>query len=144
MLLFPLILAAAIPAVQGGSITKGIPGTRIHSDSSISHRGGSITQVSSDSVYCIKVIKAFLVHLFHSLPCNPAHLICKPSKQAVEKKDWNNVKGAWVCCFYPLFIKLRVLRGLKPISVAIDQRQSLSWTNLQFIIGMTFQLCLHY
>uniref|UniRef100_A0A3Q2YCC0 Nuclear receptor corepressor 2 n=1 Tax=Hippocampus comes TaxID=109280 RepID=A0A3Q2YCC0_HIPCM len=31
-------------AVQGGSITKGIPGTRMHPDSSISFRGGSITQ----------------------------------------------------------------------------------------------------
>ncbi|XP_054630962.1 nuclear receptor corepressor 2 isoform X2 [Dunckerocampus dactyliophorus] len=31
-------------AVQGGSITKGIPGTRMHPDSSISYRGGSITQ----------------------------------------------------------------------------------------------------
>lgn len=36
----------SIPAVQGGSITKGIPGTRMHPDSSISYRGGSITQVS--------------------------------------------------------------------------------------------------
>uniref|UniRef100_A0A665WKI8 Nuclear receptor corepressor 2 n=1 Tax=Echeneis naucrates TaxID=173247 RepID=A0A665WKI8_ECHNA len=34
----------SIPAVQGGSITKGIPGTRMHQDSSISYRGGSITQ----------------------------------------------------------------------------------------------------
>uniref|UniRef100_A0A3Q3GJR7 Nuclear receptor corepressor 2 n=1 Tax=Labrus bergylta TaxID=56723 RepID=A0A3Q3GJR7_9LABR len=34
----------SIPAVQGGSITKGIPGTRMHPDSSISCRGGSITQ----------------------------------------------------------------------------------------------------
>lgn len=39
---------ASIPAVQGGSITKGIPGTRMHQDSSISYRGGSITQVSSE------------------------------------------------------------------------------------------------
>uniref|UniRef100_A0A7N8X6N7 Nuclear receptor corepressor 2 n=1 Tax=Mastacembelus armatus TaxID=205130 RepID=A0A7N8X6N7_9TELE len=30
--------------VQGGSITKGIPGTRMHPDSSVSYRGGSITQ----------------------------------------------------------------------------------------------------
>ncbi|KAF7199803.1 nuclear receptor corepressor 2 isoform X3 [Nothobranchius furzeri] len=30
--------------VQGGSITKGIPGTRIHPDSAIPYRGGSITQ----------------------------------------------------------------------------------------------------
>lgn len=40
------IFAASIPAVQGGSITKGIPGTRMHPDSAISYRGGSITQVS--------------------------------------------------------------------------------------------------
>uniref|UniRef100_A0A673A071 Nuclear receptor corepressor 2 n=1 Tax=Sphaeramia orbicularis TaxID=375764 RepID=A0A673A071_9TELE len=37
-------LTSSIPAVQGGSITKGIPGTRMHPDSSISYRGGSITQ----------------------------------------------------------------------------------------------------
>lgn len=43
-----LSFAASIPAVQGGSITKGLPGNRMHPDSSISHRGGSITQVSSD------------------------------------------------------------------------------------------------
>ncbi|XP_024131087.1 nuclear receptor corepressor 2 isoform X2 [Oryzias melastigma] len=30
--------------VQGGSITKGIPGTRLHPESAISYRGGSITQ----------------------------------------------------------------------------------------------------
>lgn len=36
--------SAAGRAVQGGSITKGIPGTRMHPDSSISYRGGSITQ----------------------------------------------------------------------------------------------------
>ncbi|KAM9744671.1 nuclear receptor corepressor 2 isoform 3-T4 [Menidia menidia] len=35
---------ASIPAVQGGSITKGIPGTRMHPDSAIPYRGGSITQ----------------------------------------------------------------------------------------------------
>uniref|UniRef100_A0A8C7SAC5 Nuclear receptor corepressor 2 n=1 Tax=Oncorhynchus mykiss TaxID=8022 RepID=A0A8C7SAC5_ONCMY len=34
----------SLPAVQGGSITKGIPGTRVHQDSPISYRGGSITQ----------------------------------------------------------------------------------------------------
>ncbi|CAB1321843.1 unnamed protein product, partial [Coregonus sp. 'balchen'] len=34
----------SMPAVQGGSITKGIPGTRVHQDSPISYRGGSITQ----------------------------------------------------------------------------------------------------
>lgn len=34
-----------MPAVQGGSITKGLPGTRIHQESSITYRGGSITQV---------------------------------------------------------------------------------------------------
>ncbi|KTG33620.1 hypothetical protein cypCar_00000980, partial [Cyprinus carpio] len=33
-----------MPAVQGGSITKGIPGTRVHQEPSISYRGGSITQ----------------------------------------------------------------------------------------------------
>lgn len=48
MLLFLAIFTASIPAVQGGSITKGIPGTRMHPDSPISYRGGSITQVSSD------------------------------------------------------------------------------------------------
>uniref|UniRef100_A0A3B3CAN1 Nuclear receptor corepressor 2 n=1 Tax=Oryzias melastigma TaxID=30732 RepID=A0A3B3CAN1_ORYME len=32
------------PGVQGGSITKGIPGTRLHPESAISYRGGSITQ----------------------------------------------------------------------------------------------------
>uniref|UniRef100_A0A671TET8 Nuclear receptor corepressor 2 n=1 Tax=Sparus aurata TaxID=8175 RepID=A0A671TET8_SPAAU len=37
-------IVTSIPAVQGGSITKGIPGTRMHPDSSISYRGGSITQ----------------------------------------------------------------------------------------------------
>ncbi|GAA6074669.1 nuclear receptor corepressor 2 isoform X7, partial [Tachysurus ichikawai] len=31
-------------AVQGGSITKGLPGTLIHQESSITYRGGSITQ----------------------------------------------------------------------------------------------------
>ncbi|MED6272126.1 hypothetical protein CHARACLAT_027109, partial [Characodon lateralis] len=31
-------------AVQGGSITKGLPGTRIHPESAVSYRGGSITQ----------------------------------------------------------------------------------------------------
>uniref|UniRef100_A0A8C8FAK4 Nuclear receptor corepressor 2 n=1 Tax=Oncorhynchus tshawytscha TaxID=74940 RepID=A0A8C8FAK4_ONCTS len=36
--------ARSLPAVQGGSITKGIPGTRVHQDSPISYRGGSITQ----------------------------------------------------------------------------------------------------
>uniref|UniRef100_A0A4W5PAU9 Nuclear receptor corepressor 2 n=1 Tax=Hucho hucho TaxID=62062 RepID=A0A4W5PAU9_9TELE len=36
--------AGSLPAVQGGSITKGIPGTRVHQDSPISYRGGSITQ----------------------------------------------------------------------------------------------------
>uniref|UniRef100_A0A8D3CQY0 Nuclear receptor corepressor 2 n=1 Tax=Scophthalmus maximus TaxID=52904 RepID=A0A8D3CQY0_SCOMX len=41
---FLTIFTASIPAVQGGSITKGIPGTRMHPDSSISYRGGSITQ----------------------------------------------------------------------------------------------------
>uniref|UniRef100_A0A3Q2Q4D6 Nuclear receptor corepressor 2 n=1 Tax=Fundulus heteroclitus TaxID=8078 RepID=A0A3Q2Q4D6_FUNHE len=30
--------------VQGGSITKGLPGTRIHPESAVSYRGGSITQ----------------------------------------------------------------------------------------------------
>ncbi|XP_016106852.1 nuclear receptor corepressor 2-like [Sinocyclocheilus grahami] len=34
-----------MPAVQGGSITKGIPGTRVHQEPSMSYRGGSITQV---------------------------------------------------------------------------------------------------
>uniref|UniRef100_A0A3P9AIK9 Nuclear receptor corepressor 2 n=1 Tax=Esox lucius TaxID=8010 RepID=A0A3P9AIK9_ESOLU len=34
----------SMPAVQGGSITKGIPGTRVHQDPTISYRGGSITQ----------------------------------------------------------------------------------------------------
>uniref|UniRef100_A0A7N5ZYF1 Nuclear receptor corepressor 2 n=1 Tax=Anabas testudineus TaxID=64144 RepID=A0A7N5ZYF1_ANATE len=37
-------LTASFPAVQGGSITKGIPGTRMHPESSVSYRGGSITQ----------------------------------------------------------------------------------------------------
>lgn len=40
-----MIFSASVPAVQGGSITKGIPGTRMHPDSAISYRGGSITQV---------------------------------------------------------------------------------------------------
>ncbi|KAG5840665.1 hypothetical protein ANANG_G00191130 [Anguilla anguilla] len=34
----------SMPAVQGGSITKGLPGTRVHQDTPISYRGGSITQ----------------------------------------------------------------------------------------------------
>uniref|UniRef100_A0A8C2ZVS8 Nuclear receptor corepressor 2 n=1 Tax=Cyclopterus lumpus TaxID=8103 RepID=A0A8C2ZVS8_CYCLU len=38
------VFTGSIPAVQGGSITKGIPGSRMHPDSSISYRGGSITQ----------------------------------------------------------------------------------------------------
>uniref|UniRef100_A0A4W6FKH8 Nuclear receptor corepressor 2 n=1 Tax=Lates calcarifer TaxID=8187 RepID=A0A4W6FKH8_LATCA len=38
------VFTASIPAVQGGSITKGIPGTRMHPDSPVSYRGGSITQ----------------------------------------------------------------------------------------------------
>lgn len=42
------VLKASISAVQGGSITKGIPGTRLHPDSPIPYRGGSITQVSAD------------------------------------------------------------------------------------------------
>uniref|UniRef100_A0A8C1NUP9 Nuclear receptor corepressor 2 n=1 Tax=Cyprinus carpio TaxID=7962 RepID=A0A8C1NUP9_CYPCA len=33
-----------MPAVQGGSITKGIPGMRVHQEPSVSYRGGSITQ----------------------------------------------------------------------------------------------------
>ncbi|GLD72255.1 nuclear receptor corepressor 2 isoform X1 [Lates japonicus] len=33
---------ASIPAVQGGSITKGIPGTRMHPDSPVSHRGAPL------------------------------------------------------------------------------------------------------
>uniref|UniRef100_A0A8C8K0Z6 Nuclear receptor corepressor 2 n=1 Tax=Oncorhynchus tshawytscha TaxID=74940 RepID=A0A8C8K0Z6_ONCTS len=37
-------IVRSMPAVQGGSITKGIPGTRVHQDSPISYRGGSITQ----------------------------------------------------------------------------------------------------
>uniref|UniRef100_A0AAQ5YUK5 Nuclear receptor corepressor 2 n=1 Tax=Amphiprion ocellaris TaxID=80972 RepID=A0AAQ5YUK5_AMPOC len=41
---FLVFFTTSIPAVQGGSITKGIPGTRMHPDSSISYRGGSITQ----------------------------------------------------------------------------------------------------
>uniref|UniRef100_A0A8C9R815 Nuclear receptor corepressor 2 n=1 Tax=Scleropages formosus TaxID=113540 RepID=A0A8C9R815_SCLFO len=36
-------VAGSLPAVQGGSITKGIPGTRVHQDTP-SYRGGSITQ----------------------------------------------------------------------------------------------------
>uniref|UniRef100_A0A665WK58 Nuclear receptor corepressor 2 n=1 Tax=Echeneis naucrates TaxID=173247 RepID=A0A665WK58_ECHNA len=44
LIYFLLSFAVSIPAVQGGSITKGIPGTRMHQDSSISYRGGSITQ----------------------------------------------------------------------------------------------------
>ncbi|XP_064210111.1 nuclear receptor corepressor 2 isoform X6 [Anguilla rostrata] len=36
--------AGSMPAVQGGSITKGLPGTRVHQDTPISYRGGSITQ----------------------------------------------------------------------------------------------------
>uniref|UniRef100_A0A8C5CB31 Nuclear receptor corepressor 2 n=1 Tax=Gadus morhua TaxID=8049 RepID=A0A8C5CB31_GADMO len=36
--------AGSMQAVQGGSITKGIPGTRVYQDSPISYRGGSITQ----------------------------------------------------------------------------------------------------
>uniref|UniRef100_A0A3Q3L0W1 Nuclear receptor corepressor 2 n=1 Tax=Mastacembelus armatus TaxID=205130 RepID=A0A3Q3L0W1_9TELE len=40
----PIVSHSSIPAVQGGSITKGIPGTRMHPDSSVSYRGGSITQ----------------------------------------------------------------------------------------------------
>ncbi|XP_063346347.1 nuclear receptor corepressor 2 isoform X1 [Pelmatolapia mariae] len=43
---------ASISAVQGGSITKGIPGTRLHPDSPIPYRGGSITQgTPADSLY---------------------------------------------------------------------------------------------
>ncbi|TRY98024.1 hypothetical protein DNTS_008744 [Danionella cerebrum] len=34
----------SIAAVQGGSITKGIPGTRVHQEPPVSYRGGSITQ----------------------------------------------------------------------------------------------------
>ncbi|KAG9354845.1 hypothetical protein JZ751_001558, partial [Albula glossodonta] len=34
----------SMSAVQGGSITKGLPGTRVHQDTPISYRGGSITQ----------------------------------------------------------------------------------------------------
>uniref|UniRef100_A0A669CAY2 Nuclear receptor corepressor 2 n=1 Tax=Oreochromis niloticus TaxID=8128 RepID=A0A669CAY2_ORENI len=42
----------SISAVQGGSITKGIPGTRLHPDSPIPYRGGSITQgTPADSLY---------------------------------------------------------------------------------------------
>uniref|UniRef100_A0A8C1QTQ5 Nuclear receptor corepressor 2 n=1 Tax=Cyprinus carpio TaxID=7962 RepID=A0A8C1QTQ5_CYPCA len=37
-------IVSPMPAVQGGSITKGIPGTRVHQEPSISYRGGSITQ----------------------------------------------------------------------------------------------------
>lgn len=44
-ILIVIFFPASISAVQGGSITKGIPGTRMHPDSSVSHRGGSITQV---------------------------------------------------------------------------------------------------
>jgi len=40
-----------MPAVQGGSITKGIPGTRVHQEPPISYRGGSITQVGSFPPY---------------------------------------------------------------------------------------------
>uniref|UniRef100_A0A8B9H546 Nuclear receptor corepressor 2 n=1 Tax=Astyanax mexicanus TaxID=7994 RepID=A0A8B9H546_ASTMX len=39
-----LFIAGPMPAVQGGSITKGLPGTRVHQDPPISYRGGSITQ----------------------------------------------------------------------------------------------------
>lgn len=46
-----IFFPASISAVQGGSITKGIPGTRMHSDSSVSHRGGSITQVKLIAVH---------------------------------------------------------------------------------------------
>ncbi len=42
-----IALTGPMPAVQGGSITKGIPGTRVHQEPSISYRGGSITQVRS-------------------------------------------------------------------------------------------------
>uniref|UniRef100_A0A8C6Q107 Nuclear receptor corepressor 2 n=1 Tax=Nothobranchius furzeri TaxID=105023 RepID=A0A8C6Q107_NOTFU len=38
------IISFMFLGVQGGSITKGIPGTRIHPDSAIPYRGGSITQ----------------------------------------------------------------------------------------------------
>uniref|UniRef100_W5MFZ2 Nuclear receptor corepressor 2 n=1 Tax=Lepisosteus oculatus TaxID=7918 RepID=W5MFZ2_LEPOC len=39
-----IMRGSAILAMQGGSITKGIPGTRIHQDAPITCRGGSITQ----------------------------------------------------------------------------------------------------
>lgn len=57
MLCYVLLLCAAafssfkvliFAGVQGGSITKGLPGTRIHPESAVSYRSGSITQVSSD------------------------------------------------------------------------------------------------
>uniref|UniRef100_A0AAR2KLL8 Nuclear receptor corepressor 2 n=1 Tax=Pygocentrus nattereri TaxID=42514 RepID=A0AAR2KLL8_PYGNA len=39
-----LCVAGPMPAVQGGSITKGLPGTRVHQEPPMSYRGGSITQ----------------------------------------------------------------------------------------------------
>lgn len=43
--MYCVVFPGSMAAIQGGSITKGIPGTRVHPEPPISYRGGSITQV---------------------------------------------------------------------------------------------------